>query len=653
MIGLTVILSACSFSLAADITPPPGSEQGPAPQVTESTTISSVYPIVPPDLANGAKIYNQECAPCHGTKGLGDGPQASQLSVPAATLGLSDFARLYTPIEWYSVVTYGNLERFMPAFANLTDRQRWDVVAYSMKLSFSDEMVAQGKTLFQENCIACHGQTGKGNGSDLVDLSTLPIDLTDQAFMAQNSAASMYQAISTGISPDMPAYSDILDENERWALVAYLRSLTYLIPPTSANAYPPPDVTTINPASINAYPAPDAYPSPLVTQSPLLAQTTEISPSTTFTGSLSVQLINGSGGEAPSDAQVTLYGFDDMQNTYSETLSVGMNGVYTFTNITMLDGRAFLAAADYASGTFGSDIVLVDATTPHLNLQVTVYDSTTDVSLLTTDRMHIFFDFTDPQNVQVVEVFIISNPSKQAVVAPTQDGAVVTFPLPSGYTDLQFQDGELGDRYVEVAQGFADTTTVNPGVGEYQVIFAFQMPYNRKLEFAQAMSLATSAVVVMVPENGVKVVSSLLQDAGTRNFNDIPYHMYEGGSIIAGSTLEFTLSGNPLQASSAVLSAGTGQSLAIGLGVFGLVLLAVGIWLFLQNRLRFARQSSSFGRDLLTLAAQPEGLSEDEDTLMDAIISLDDQFRAGNLPEEAYMERRAVLKDKLRNLAHG
>ncbi len=134
-----------------------------------------------------------------------------------------------------------------------------------------------------------------------------------------------------------------------------------------------------------------------------------------------------------------------------------------------------------------------------------------NVSSLTTDRVHIFFDFTDPQNTQVIEVFIISNPSKQAMVAPTQDGTVVTFPLPQGYTNLQFQDGELGDRYVEVSQGFADTMTVNPGVGQYQVIFAFQMPYDHKLNFAQPMFLPTSAVVVMVPDNGVKVNSTHAQ----------------------------------------------------------------------------------------------------------------------------------------------
>src|SRR5512143_3471019 len=61
---LAAVLSRCSFSLAGDITPPPGSEL-PAPQDTAQAVVTSpVYPIVPPDLANGKNLYNQECIQC-------------------------------------------------------------------------------------------------------------------------------------------------------------------------------------------------------------------------------------------------------------------------------------------------------------------------------------------------------------------------------------------------------------------------------------------------------------------------------------------------------------------------------------------------------------------------------------------------------------
>jgi hypothetical protein len=249
-----------------------------------------------------------------------------------------------------------------------------------------------------------------------------------------------------------------------------------------------------------------------------------------------------------------------------------------------------------------------------------------------------------------VEVFIISNSSNQAVVAPTEGGAVVTFPLPEGYTNLQFQDGELGGRYIEVSQGFADTTTVSPGSGQYQVIFAFQMPYDRKLTFVQPMALPTSAVVVMVPDNGVRVDSSMLQEGGTRDYQNTSYRMYNGSSLIAGSSLEFTLTGNPKQPVTSIFSSVNMQYLAIGLGAFGVALVLGGLWLFLNNRRKAALQVASAGLDIPSTITEQNSSPEDEDTLIDAIIALDDQYHAGNLPKEAYLERRAILKEKLRNL---
>lgn len=648
-IGLAILLSACSISLAEDITPPPGTELEPPQQVTKTALPASLYPIVPPDPENGAKLYNQECAQCHGPKGLGDGPQATLLSAPVAALGLSDFSRLYTPAEWYSVVTQGNMEKFMPPFSNLTDRQRWDVVAYALSLSTSNEVISTGKQIYKENCTACHGLNGKGDGPEAGKFSAELIDLTDQSIMAQKSATNLYQAISSGIAPDMPAYQSILGDEKRWALVSYLRSLTFPNQKATGNAYPAPSDSSASGQSLDAYPDPQAYPLPLETQVPQLTSTSEVSSTTSFNGTVLVQLINGSGTDSPSDIPVTLYGFDQMQNTYSETLQTGVDGVYIFTEVYMPEGRVFLAGTEYASAPYSSDIVSVDPANPDLQLQLIVYDSTTDESVLTTDRVHIFLDFSNPDTVQIMEVFIISNPTNQVVVSPSEDGIVVTFPLPEGYTNLQFQDGELGARYVEVDQGFADTIPVKPGVGEYQVIFAFQMPYNRNLDFVQTMFLPTSAVVVMIPENSVKVKSDQLVDGGTRDISGSTYHMHNGSNLLAGSSLEFTLSGKPKQAASTGISTGTMQNLAIGLGVFGVVLLIVGVWLFRQNRTKNARQQSAEAAFDET-DVQVDALVEDEDTLMDAIIALDDQYRAGNLPEEAYLQRRSELKEKLRKI---
>jgi cbb3-type cytochrome c oxidase subunit III len=236
---LAASLSACS--LAGDITPPPGSELPVVQTITQSAPVSPVYPIVPPNVENGADIFTQECVQCHGARGLGDGPQAAQLSVPVASLGLSDFARQFSPAEWYDVVTHGNMEKYMPAFSNLTDRQRWDVIAYAVSLSVPDEVISQGKTIYEEKCASCHGPSGKGDGLDAATLTIAPNDFTNQAYMAQNSTAKLYQNITYGVQPDMPAFSQLLDDNQRWSVASYLRTLTFVFPQNAASAYPSPE----------------------------------------------------------------------------------------------------------------------------------------------------------------------------------------------------------------------------------------------------------------------------------------------------------------------------------------------------------------------------------------------------------------------------
>ena len=41
---------------------------------------------------------------------------------------------------------------------------------------------------------------------------------------------------------------------------------------------------------------------------------------------------------------------------------------------------------------------------------------------------------------------------------------------------------------------------------------------------------------------------------------------------------------------------------------------------------------------------------DDSETVMDAILALDDLYKEGKLPESAYLERRAQLKKRLKQL---
>ncbi|MFU8773016.1 MAG: c-type cytochrome, partial [Anaerolineales bacterium] len=234
MLILLLVPGCDTLWLADDIVPPPGSELS-AALPTQSLPAGPLYPLVPPDPLAGEPIYQESCAPCHGASGRGDGSQASNLPIVVKSLASSAVYRESTPAEWYSMITEGNLERFMPPFSSLSSRQRWDVVAYLYTLSTTPEETRQGIDLYHNNCAECHGAAGGGDGSKAVNLGTPATDFTDQAYMAKKSAVEFFVAISDGVGEDMPAFSDQLDETDRWTLATTLRHFTFTTAATIAD----------------------------------------------------------------------------------------------------------------------------------------------------------------------------------------------------------------------------------------------------------------------------------------------------------------------------------------------------------------------------------------------------------------------------------
>lgn len=629
---LAILLSACSFTLAEDITPPPGSEVRPPQQAQPAAVSGPLYPLIPPNPQAGQATYNEKCAPCHGITGLGDGSQAAQLPNPASPLGALDFARQATPARWYTQVTQGNLERFMPPFNSLSDRQRWDVVAYSFSLSTSPEQVERGEALYQGDCASCHGERGEGDGPEAASLGAALPDLSAQEFMAEKSAQDLFQAISLGVDSNMPAYADKLSEDDRWALTVYLRTLTFAPPeeaPLADQGNPTPGNTT--------------------TPQEQITSTTEITTTQEFTGSLQTGVVagnvsNASGGDVPDDLILTLYAFDEMQVAFTQTVTIQPDNNFAFEPVDLVPERVFMVTTEYNGDTYGSDIGMVPSDENRLELPVSIYDTTTDTSILRVDRLHLFFEFIDAKSLRVIELYIMSNPSDKALVAESKGQPVVSFVLPEGATNLEFQDGVLGERYIQTQDGFADTVTVRPGMGSYEVMFAYEMAYNRKLDLVKPVTVPVDAVVILIPEDGLKVKGENLVDEGTRDMQGALFHLYNGGSLRAGEQLSVSITGRSTGGSPSLVSGST-TSLLVGVGSFGLALVLAGIWLY-----RRAGKTNT-EPDSVEADIQEEELEFDSvETVMDAIIALDDLYQSGELPEEAYQQRRSALKARLQSL---
>jgi mono/diheme cytochrome c family protein len=84
--------------------------------------------------------------------------------------------------------------------------------------------VARGRTIYQSVCVACHGQSGKGDGPAGLALNVHPGDLTS-AMVRSYSDGELYWKISNGRAP-MPGFAAAYGEDEIWKIVSYIRSLS-------------------------------------------------------------------------------------------------------------------------------------------------------------------------------------------------------------------------------------------------------------------------------------------------------------------------------------------------------------------------------------------------------------------------------------------
>jgi len=87
-----------------------------------------------------------------------------------------------------------------------------------------EEAVEIGGELYDKHCKSCHGKTGLGDGPKAAELDTPSGDFTTEEFQAQTDGELFYK--TTFGRDDMPTFEKkISDEEERWMVITYLRTL--------------------------------------------------------------------------------------------------------------------------------------------------------------------------------------------------------------------------------------------------------------------------------------------------------------------------------------------------------------------------------------------------------------------------------------------
>lgn len=610
----TIIITACNFTLAEDVTPPPNYVPP-----TPAATLGPLFPAQAPSTENGALIFAEKCAPCHGATGLGDGPQGIQLGVTVPAFGLPEIARPASPAQWYTMVTRGNMERFMPPFASLNDQERWDVVAYALTLHTSAEEIARGKKLFESNCAGCAADFFK-----------------NQEKMSALSAVELARIVKQG-NEQVPAFGAALSDDDVWAVSAYLRTLSFDTGPiVSAPA------ASATPRALEATESPVQG----TQQAPATGEATTVA-STGF-GTVSGSIENKTGADLPSDLKVTLRGYDHgadpskgPQEVFSQEGSVNENGSFTFENIETPLNRIFIAEIAYEGVNLQSGFAIVKEGDTSLTLPpITLYGRTEDTSALVVEESRIFFEYgTDV--VQVFNVYSMRNTGDEIIVVNLNEKGEIPFiKSPRGSSGFGYEPMQNSEPFQQSERGFA----IPPSEGSYGLIAFASVPKAKEFEFSQEFVLPAATVTVFVPE-GVTVKSDKSTDLGMQTMQDFRFQVYELGSVAAGETVNLSVSGVPTEAGTSAATAPatptSNQNLLLGAGALGVALILGGAWMYLRDR----------RRDENAVDADEEGQEfESSDDVIDAIIALDDLHRAGKISDEAHQNRRVELKEILKGM---
>lgn len=575
-----------------------------------------------PDADTGLAIFGNRCAGCHGLLGAGDGELAVNLPAPPKSFADPEYRRSSVPSAMFSAVMNGNLMAGMPPFGPgsensdpIAETDIWNLVAGVYSLSTPASAIEQGRQIYQTDCVACHGDTGQGDGPQAGPEREL-LDLTRLDYWFGQSNEMVFAAIESG---RIPAHAYTLSEDARWAVVDFARTFSY------------------------------AYLDASVLTAPIEA------------ASISGAVVNGSTNAPVSGLPVRLRAFTaSFEETLAMTTTLDIEGVYRFDLNDVSPEWVFFTSVSYGGLNFSSNATQVSRSQPAQELPITIFEQTTNENAVKIDQIHLILEFFQG-GIGVSELYVISNQEAAVFVGDTgqlADGTV-KFALPEGVGNISFErtlgsfDSTIpATEIIQVDALWYDTLPLRPGQGSSNLIMRYDLPYEDEATLAHAVLYDTANVTVILPDVGVE----LAEEGWTfRGVQQMPggsgFLTYERENVPAGSTIQLGLRGRP-QAT----SAGGGNALAprnnsnellIGIGVL-LVAVSAGLWLL--RSWQAAPRAGSYEAAETNDNWDQEPAPGRTGILLQSIADLDDAFERGEVAEDEYRAQREALKSEL--LAH-
>ena len=589
---------------ATGLTPAVHAQEQPVPTGQPYDPAQVTVPLSPPSAWAGLASYQQNCAPCHGEEGLGDGPTVPDLPGPPTVFADGNAIWSLSPAMFFHTTKFGRLEKGMPPWSRrLSDDEIWNTVAYAWSLHTTEAEVAQGEVLYAESCASCHGPRGAGDGPDAE--GELP-DFTDPTYVTFVSQAD-WQA---GWQTAHPEIGGEWSSADQAATLEYMRTFSY------------------NPPWVSPY-------------EPGLG------------------IINGTVRQATPDGTpiaglpVALEAYLEFDQVANFTTTVTADGTFRFDDLSTDPSLAYIASIVVDNISYNSDFISLSPISRTVTTDLTIYGVTDDPANVYLDRNHLILDH-QPGALLVGEIYLFGNDGDRTYIGQTMEGAdqpvTVGIRVPAAAAELSFDNGEIGNRFLKVGDTYYDTLPVVPGESTRQIIVRYALPYEgTAADFQQEFLYPVDSFSMLVADlPGLQVEAPALEFVNTQDMQGQVYQIWRAADL-APQAVDLKLSG--LMEVGAVDPRATTTD-AAGEMPLGETLPPLEPWLgWLMGGLAAAGLLAAVGvamqRGTVRTGYTRQDLASLHDDLLGRIAHIDDRRALGEISEAEWLKQRAQLKAQL------
>ncbi|MCU7843733.1 MAG: c-type cytochrome [Candidatus Thiodiazotropha sp. (ex Monitilora ramsayi)] len=184
----------------------------------------------------GYMLYNQTCYLCHGDSGKGDGPLAGKIDISITDLTDDKLVNETSDLKLFRLIQgtikHGSGNNMPQWGLALAGPQIESIISYVRFLQRSKHSLPGdpriGEQVYRDNCVACHGRLGKGDGILTTVMKMNAADHTSSMEMNKHPNSQLIEIVTNGTPGKslMPGWKEKLSSDEIEGVVAYIRLLS-------------------------------------------------------------------------------------------------------------------------------------------------------------------------------------------------------------------------------------------------------------------------------------------------------------------------------------------------------------------------------------------------------------------------------------------